>query len=178
MQIKCPICGEICESDVLPDVGQHLQCPFCNGKFQYTGERFVALARPNSPARLHATTPRQVTSIRHAHKFCRECGNEMDINAIVCPQCGVPVAARNVAASGGVRVPNHMVEAILITVFCCVIFGIVAIVYASQVNTKLAQGDIAGAQAASKTAYGWIIAGLCVGLVFGLLYFAVGMLGA
>ena len=178
MQIKCPICGEICESDVMPDIGQHVLCPFCNGKFQYSGEHLAPQPQTKVLMRVHNAPPRQVTTIRRAHKFCRECGSEVSLNAAICPNCGVPVAGTKLAANGGVKVPNHMVEAILITLFCCMIFGIIAIVYASQVNTKLAQGDVAGAQAASRTAYGWIIAGLCVGLVVGLLYFAFGVLSA
>jgi hypothetical protein len=49
-------------------------------------------------------------------------------------------------------VPNYLVFAILVTVFCCLPTGIAAIIYAAQVNTKLQAGDIAGAQQASKNA--------------------------
>ena len=63
-----------------------------------------------------------------------------------------------------------MVAAVLTTIFCCLIGGIIAIIYASQVNTKLAQGDIAGAQSASKTAMGWIIANIVLGLLGSLCY--------
>ena len=73
------------------------------------------------------------------------------------------------------RIPNHLVWAIIITVvafcLCCVVGaipGVVAIVFASQVNTKLAQGDIAGAQRASANAklWCWVTTGLAI---FGLL---------
>ena len=102
--------------------------------------------------------------------FCAECGASINDKAVVCPKCGVPVTGSNIAMAGNAQVPNHMVGAILTTVFCCLIGGIIAIVYASKVNTKLAQGDIAGAQAASKAANGWIIANVIVGLLFGLIY--------
>ncbi len=110
--------------------------------------------------------------------FCAECGAEINDKAVVCPKCGVPVAGKAVAAASNVVVPNHMVGAILTTVFCCMIGGIIAIVYASQVNTKLAQGDVAGAQAASKAAKGWIIANVILGGVGGLLYMIFGAIGA
>ena len=58
-----------------------------------------------------------------------------------------------------------MVGAILTTIFCCLIGGIISIVYASKVNTKLAQGDIDGARAASKTAKLWIIIRLVITLL-------------
>ena len=102
--------------------------------------------------------------------FCVECGASINDKAVVCPKCGVAVAGRKVAIASNAQVPNHMVGAILSTVFCCLIGGIIAIVYASQVNTKLALGDIAGAQAASKAANGWIIANVIVGLLGGLAY--------
>ena len=59
-------------------------------------------------------------------------------------------------------VPNYLVWAILSTLCCCLPGGIVAIVYASQVDGKLAMGDIAGAQASSHSAavWCWVSAGL------------------
>lgn len=102
--------------------------------------------------------------------FCSECGAEINDKAVVCPKCGVPVAGKGFDANGRPAVPNHMVAAVLTTIFCCLIGGIIAIIYASQVNTKLAQGDIAGAQSASKTAMGWIIANIVLGLLGGLCY--------
>lgn len=102
--------------------------------------------------------------------FCSECGAQINDNAVVCTKCGVPVPGKKIAPAGVVAVPNHMVGAILTTLFCCLIGGIIAIVYASQVNTKLALGDIEGAKSASRTAQGWIIANLIVGLLGGLIY--------
>lgn len=61
---------------------------------------------------------------------------------------------------------NYLVEAILITIFCCQPFGIVGIVYASQVNSKYAIGDYEGALQASKKAKNWTIWGLVIGLIF------------
>ena len=111
--------------------------------------------------------------------FCAKCGNEINDNAVACPKCGVPVPGKEMPAAGGnATVPNHMVGAILSTVFCCVPGGIISIVYASQVNSKLAQGDIEGAKAASKTANNWIIANIIIGVVVGLLYVILCAIGA
>ena len=38
MQIKCPECGNVCEVDTEPAIGQHIVCPFCSEKFAYSGE--------------------------------------------------------------------------------------------------------------------------------------------
>ncbi len=35
MTIKCPKCGEICESETAPAVGRRIQCPFCLEKYPY-----------------------------------------------------------------------------------------------------------------------------------------------
>lgn len=69
---------------------------------------------------------------------------------------------------------NYLVESILVTIFCCQPFGIVGIVYASQVNSKFAAGDYQGALKASKSAKSWmtwgIISGLVIAVGFLLLY--------
>ena len=54
-------------------------------------------------------------------------------------------------------VPNHLVWAILTTLFCCLPLGIVSIVYAAQVDGKRAAGDLPGAWEASRKAKLWAI---------------------
>jgi hypothetical protein len=110
--------------------------------------------------------------------YCSECGASVNNNAVVCPKCGVAINNKNALVGSNVHVPNHMVGAILTTIFCCLIGGIIAIIYASQVNTKLAQGDIAGAQAASQVANNWIIANVVLGIIGGILYFILCIAGA
>src|SRR6266481_3756496 len=53
------------------------------------------------------------------------------------------------------NVPTYLVPAILSTLFCCLPFGIVAIVFAAQVGSRLNAGDVAGAQRASANARTW-----------------------
>lgn len=91
--------------------------------------------------------------------FCSECGAEISDKAMVCPKCGVPVAGKQVARN--VEVKNHMVGAILQLVVCLPA-GIIPLIYANKVNSRLAQGDVAGAQEASKKAKFWINLGTWV----------------
>lgn len=60
---------------------------------------------------------------------------------------------------------NYLIEAILVTMCCCQPFGIVGIVFASQVNSKYAAGDYLGAQQASKDAKNWVTWGFASGLI-------------
>ena len=62
-------------------------------------------------------------------------------------------------------VHTYLVPAIISTIFCCMPFGIVAIIFAAQVSTKLNAGDVAGAQKASKNARTWFWAAFFVGLI-------------
>ena len=116
--------------------------------------------------------------------FCSQCGANNADNALICNQCGKTLQAGGppaytqpaaLAPSSGVFVQNYLVFAILATVLCCLPAGIPAIVYAAQVNGKLAAGDIAGAQEASKNAKLWCLIsaglGLSVGLIWGVLVF-------
>jgi len=51
--------------------------------------------------------------------------------------------------------PNYLVFAILATIFCSKIIGIVSIVFAAQVNSKWNDGDMEGAVNASRNAKLW-----------------------
>lgn len=77
----------------------------------------------------------------------------------------------------GVKVPNYLVQSILVTLCCCLPFGIAAIVFAAQVNSKLAAGDFPGAQESSRKAKMWCwIAfgvGIVVNIIVGILQFFV-----
>ena len=78
------------------------------------------------------------------------------------------------AATGGTgTVPNYLVPAI-ISIFCCWPLAIAAIIFATQVNGKVAAGDVAGAEDASKKAKLFSFIAIGVGLLFyvvmGLIY--------
>ena len=104
--------------------------------------------------------------------FCIRCGTQNAAIASHCDRCGTPLLrpqASGIAA--GAEVPNYLAQAILVTIFCCVPFGIPAIVFAAQVNGKLAAGDYEGAVETSKKAKRWCWISFLVGLGFGLIYF-------
>jgi hypothetical protein len=61
------------------------------------------------------------------------------------------------------KVPNYLVPAIISAV-CCFPLGIIGVIFAAQVNGKVAAGDIAGALDASKKAklFSYIFLGLAI----------------
>lgn len=79
-------------------------------------------------------------------------------------------------------VPNHLVWAILTTLFCCLPLGIVSIVYSAQVDGKRAAGDLPGAHKASHNAKMWAIysaiAGPILIFLWVLFFGGMSMLGA
>jgi len=112
--------------------------------------------------------------------YCPQCGAQNEDNAYRCLQCGFelhkPMQAQY--SSNAPYIPNYLVQSILVTIFCCLPFGIPAIVYASQVNGKLLAGDISGAQDSSDKARMWCWIALIVGLISCTVYGAISLLPA
>jgi hypothetical protein len=126
--------------------------------------------------------------------FCPQCGKQNEETAVHCTQCGSLI---NMAAAvpqpppqqfvppqqfgqppmyqAGqmppvpLQIPNYMVQAILITLFCCLPLGIVGIFKANAINKKIASGDIAGALADSNANKTMLWIGFGVGLVINAL---------
>ncbi len=63
------------------------------------------------------------------------------------------------------RPKTYILESILVTLFCCLPFGIAGIVYASKVNSLYEAGNIVLAQEASKNAKKWIMWGFICGII-------------
>lgn len=74
----------------------------------------------------------------------------------------------------GAAPPNYLVWAILTTLFCCLPLGVASIVFAAQVNSKWALGDVAGAQESSvkakKFAIWSAIASVITAVLVGILF--------
>ena len=106
------------------------------------------------------------------------------VPAVVTPPAGqmgsVPVqqpVAMHASQMPG-AVPNYLWQSIVVTVLCCMPFGVVSIVYAAKVDGLVARGDIAGATAASKSAKTWAIAAVASWVVIIVLYFVLAMVMA
>jgi Tfp pilus assembly protein PilE len=99
--------------------------------------------------------------------YCKKCGTQNDDNAFKCTNCGEVIQQIGTEKTQPAQqVSSHLAPAILVTIFCCLPFGIPAIVFAAQVNGKLAAGDYAGALKASGNAKIWCWVAFAVGIVF------------
>jgi hypothetical protein len=79
---------------------------------------------------------------------------------------------QQVTPPGGrpMRPKNWLVESILVTLFCCLPFGIAGIVFAAQVNSKFDIGDYEGAMNASKEAGKWTKIGFFIGIAVAIIW--------
>lgn len=97
--------------------------------------------------------------------LCPNCGGSNPDNSVYCANCGAVLRAQQAMMQPPhVPIPNYLVHAILVTILCCLPFGIVSIVYAAQVDSKAANGDYAGATESSENAKKWALVALVCGL--------------
>ncbi len=121
---------------------------------------------------------------------CKYCFADIPVAAIKCSHCGEyvnkqddpsrqnkkhrgdPRSARNALLSG-----DYFVLSILATLFCCLPFGVVAIVFSCQRNSAIANGDYVAARIAGKRAKTYFWLSVISGLVVAMCYFLLLMIG-
>lgn len=119
--------------------------------------------------------------------YCSKCGEPVHENDQNCSSCGQQVRANHgspphmghgaYAGHGGTPAPTYLVPSILVTLFCCQVFGIVAIVFSAIAMGKNSSGDYQGAQKAASTAKMWNWIGFGIGFAFVLIYAAMMIVG-
>lgn len=116
--------------------------------------------------------------------FCPNCGTEVSDQAMFCIKCGAALGnttQSNAANQQQFQNPYQqqqpqpepktwLVESILVTLFCCLPFGIAGIVNAANVSSKYAAGDYAGATRASKQAGKWTKLAFWLGIAVFVIY--------
>ncbi|NLL27351.1 MAG: zinc-ribbon domain-containing protein [Bacteroidales bacterium] len=125
--------------------------------------------------------------------FCPNCGTEVSEKAIFCVKCGIGL--NNATQSNNVvnqqppqqqyqqpyqqqyqqpqqtQPKTWLVESILVTLFCCLPFGIAGIVNAANVSSRYVSGDFEGAKRASQQAGKWTKIAFWIGLAGIVIYF-------
>lgn len=119
---------------------------------------------------------------------CSQCGAPLQPGAVFCLACGHSVQPVNdppeptrmgqappnwssapppsyYPRQQHYAVKNYLVESILATIFCCVPLGVIAIIFAAQVDGHQRVGNIAAAIDASNKAKLFTILSVIIGLV-------------
>ena len=126
---------------------------------------------------------------------CPECNAQISDAAAQCPHCGCPVGAPKVNPTPFYQqapsyqqaptyqqapksVPSvcpetHMTKAILCTLFCCLPFGIAAIVNASEVSSAYMSGNYDLALQKSMNADKWCTWSFIAAAIWVVLYIAI-----
>lgn len=89
----------------------------------------------------------------------------------------IPTSSNSTQSNLSVPPKTWLVHSILVTLFCCLPFGIVGIVNASKVESRFYAGDHEGAIKASNSAKKWVNYSVIAGIIIFLFYFILGALG-
>jgi hypothetical protein len=182
IHVTCSACGKVLQARD-EDAGRQAQCASCGNMLTIPD-----ISEPPPPP-----PPSQSPGYR-----CERCGRTFgarevynDHGRYICKECyGPPEYEEGPPDWQSARrrprpryregpyepyqdIQSHLAEAILVTIFCFLPFGIVAIVYASQVNSKIAEGNYRAAQIASSTAATWCWVSFGCGLGWALIVFVI-----
>lgn len=97
--------------------------------------------------------------------------NLPELSAVLLPE-------GSVSPSGVVKPKDYLVESILVTLFCCMIFGILGIVYSVQANSAFSSGNITAANEFSAKAKQWVTYGFWCGIAVVGIYAILALMGA
>ena len=114
---------------------------------------------------------------------CSRCGTELAPGAAFCPACGNQVSyagpqmqqpqMQQPQMQQPIQINTWMVPSILATIFCCLPFGIVSIVYASKANGALGAGDFQQAQENADKAKLWFWLAFGIGCFTNIIGFVI-----
>ena len=181
-ECRCPHCGTVYEITT-DEVGNSAKCKTCNKAFiisvsrgeDSSVESSSSHYRENSSDNSNKPTKKFPRASMPLKMYCHQCGNELNPQTLFCPRCGVAVRGKNSSknTSANVEVPDHLLGAIVVTVFCCFPLGVMAIVFSVLSDSRKRDGDIKGALAAARTADVCIDLSMQLGIVGALIGIAI-----
>lgn len=104
--------------------------------------------------------------------YCKNCGAQLPDGTRFCTNCGHSQSEDGPgrAYPRAEKPSTYLVLSILVTIFCCLPFGIVGIVYASKVDSCWYAGRIDEACSYSKKARNWSLAGILLSVLLWIVY--------
>jgi Interferon-induced transmembrane protein len=150
--MRCPNCSAQCTD-------QALECEFCGETLKPVASDSEATASgkavftASEPSYKHPPMPTVLPAVLEKPY-----------------ESGYPSSRQSSSRYQRADIPNHLIWAILSTVFCCMPAGIVAIVYAAQVEGKAASGDYEAAYVMSDKAKMWSMISFGSSIVVAVLY--------
>ncbi|MCL2683377.1 MAG: CD225/dispanin family protein [Bacteroidales bacterium] len=97
-------------------------------------------------------------------KKCPNCGYSNETGADTCKECGTHLH-KTVHHHKKPMPPTYLWQSVVVTVFCCLPLGIVAIVFAAQVSSRWHGHDYDGAMHSSKVARNIAFFSFVIGLI-------------
>ena len=124
-------------------------------------------------------------------RFCTQCGQQVPDGSRFCTNCGAPVPEPQYTAPQpepqyapqpepqhvqqqpiGPKPKSYLALSILATIFCCLPFGIPAIIFSAKVDSCWNSGRYQEAQDASRKAKTWMLVSVILGALIIISYFA------
>ena len=129
-----------------------------------------------------------------ATRFCIQCGQPIEGDSSFCTNCGAPVQPETQPQEpqptaqqpqpqpvqqqpAGPKPRNFLELSIFATLFCCLPFGIPAIIFAAQVDSNWNAGRYQEARDASRKAKTWMLVSVILGALIVIAYTALIIVG-
>ena len=103
-------------------------------------------------------------------------GDLPELSGLLIPEGAVPPPTQGQTV--GTKPKDYLVESILVTLFCCMVFGILGIVYSVQANSAFSSGNISAANEFSAKAKQWVTYGFWCGIAVVGIYAILALMGA
>ena len=104
-----------------------------------------------------------------------QASNLPELSGLLVPEGAVPPPTHGQTIT--TKPKDYLVESILVTLFCCMVFGILGIVYSVQANSAFSSGNIVAANEFSTKAKQWVTYGFWCGIAVVGVYLFLLMIG-
>lgn len=105
-------------------------------------------------------------------------GDLPELSGLLVPEGSLSAPPPTQGQTVATKPKDYLVESILVTLFCCMVFGILGIVYSVQANSAFSSGNITAANEFSAKAKQWVTYGFWCGIAVVGVYAILALMGA